>query len=84
MQQWFEQEQPSTNNSIIPPAEKFHSIPKSTKITTMPLLKTFSVEAEALNGQYICVSGNCPTLGNWKVNDAFVLTNTKKFNSKNG
>lgn len=48
----------------------------------MPLLKTFIVEAETLKGQYICVTGNCPTLGNWEVNEAFVLSKTNESSIK--
>lgn len=49
----------------------------------MPFLKTFNVEAETTAGQHICVSGNCPTLGNWEVNSAFVLTNSNVTHIRN-
>lgn len=68
MQQWFELDQSKTDLLI----GKLHKIPKN----DMPLLKTFTVEAETKTGQHICVSGNCSTLGNCEVNDALVLTNT--------
>lgn len=49
----------------------------------MTLLKTFTVEAETIPGQHICISGNCTTLGNWEVNDALVLTNTNLIRTRN-
>ncbi|VVC36861.1 Hypothetical protein CINCED_3A012450 [Cinara cedri] len=49
----------------------------------MSLLKTFTVEAETRPGQQVCVSGNCPILGNWEINDSFVLTNTNLTLTKN-
>lgn len=82
MQQWFEQKESYSTSSIIPPAEKFERAPYSLGENKMPLLKTFIVEAETLKGQYICVSGNCPTLGNWNVNEAFVLSKTNESSIK--
>ncbi|XP_025192312.1 glycerophosphocholine phosphodiesterase GPCPD1-like isoform X1 [Melanaphis sacchari] len=73
MQQWFEQDQTSAKNSS---DIKFHSVPKSSNEMEKSILKTFTVEAETITGQYICVSGNCSTLGDWEVNKAFVLSNT--------
>lgn len=74
MQQWFEQEKSDILNET--PVEKL-PLHKPLKKTKMPsIVKTFSVEAETVTGQHIFVSGNCSTLGNWKVNDAFMLTNT--------
>jgi len=74
MQQWFLHDQSSTNNI---PREKIYKKVKPVKTeTNMSLLKTFTVEAETQLNQHICVSGNCSSLGNWKVSDALVLTNT--------
>lgn len=69
MQQWFELNESKTDSLI----GKLHKIPKN----YLPLFKTFNVKAETKTGQHICVSGNCSTLGNWEVNDALVLTDTK-------
>lgn len=80
MQQWFQQK-PHNNN--LKAHKKVHKLPKSSKEKNMVILKTFSVEAETVTGQYICISGNCSTLGNWKINDAFVLTNTNITRVKN-
>lgn len=80
MQQWFEQDQ-HISNPILKSAEKIKN--KSNSSKTMVMLKTFTVEAEAIPGQHICVSGNCPTLGNWEVNDAFVLTDTNLTHIRN-
>ncbi|XP_015371225.1 PREDICTED: glycerophosphocholine phosphodiesterase GPCPD1-like [Diuraphis noxia] len=76
MQQWFEQDQ--TNIKQVQSSDtKFHSVSRSPKeMDKLLILKTFTVEAETITGQHICVSGNCPTLGNWEVNKAFVLNNT--------
>lgn len=74
MQQCFELDQSKTDSLI-----KLYKIPQN----KMSLLKTFTVEAETKIGQHICVSGNCSTLGNWEVNDAFVLTNTNLTHTKN-
>lgn len=82
MQQWFEQKESYSTTSTTPPADKFQSVPNILSENKMPLLKTFIVEAETLKGQYICVSGNCPTLGNWKVNEAFVLSKTNESSIK--
>lgn len=68
MQQCFELDQSKTDSLM----EKLHKIPQN----EMSLFKTFTVEADTKIGQHICVSGNCSSLGNWEVNDAFVLTNT--------
>jgi len=73
MQQWFEQDIKQAQSSDT----KFHTVPRSSKeMDKLLILKTFTVEAETITGQHICVSGNCPTLGNWEVNKAFVLNNT--------
>lgn len=80
MQQWFEQDH-HTNNPTLKSREKLKKLLKPPK--AMTLLKTFTVEAEAIPGQHICVSGNCLTLGNWEVSDAFVLTNTNLTHTKN-
>jgi len=76
MQQWFEQEQ--TNAKEVHSSDtKSHAVPKSSKeMDKLLILKTFTVEAETITGQYICVSGNCSVLGNWEANKAFVLNNT--------
>lgn len=76
MQQWWEQEESNNVNSLSPTVEKKHKISKLLKETKMPVLKTFTVEADTIAGQKMCVSGNCTTLGNWEVKEAFVLTNT--------
>lgn len=73
MQQWFEQDQLNAKHSS---DTKLHSVPRSSKEMDKSILKTFTVEAETITGQYICVSGNCSTLGDWEVNKAFVLNNT--------
>lgn len=73
MQQWFEKDQP-LDQSIKKFGKLIGETPEST--TTMPILKTFFVGAETKPGQSVCVSGNCPTLGNWEVKNAFVLTKT--------
>jgi len=75
MQQWFEEDQTSTNH-LHSSDTKFHKIPRPSKELKMLILKTFTVEAETITGQYICVSGNCPVLGNWEANKALVLNNT--------
>lgn len=80
MQQWFEEDQHS-NNPILKSSEKLKIKLKPPQ--AMTLLKTFTVEAKAIPGQHICVSGNCLTLGNWEVSDAFVLTNTNLSHTKN-
>lgn len=75
MQQWFEQEKSEILNDTS--VENFHKIRKPYKKPEMSLIvKMFTVEVETVTGQYVCVSGNCSTLGNWNVNGAFVLTNT--------
>lgn len=79
MQQWFEQDQINTNklhSSEHLPDTKSHTLSRSFKNMDKPILKTFTVEAETITGQYICVSGNCSTLGDWDPNKAFVLNNT--------
>lgn len=82
MQQWFEQEL-SFDSSLDPIAEKLHMAHNSKKENEMGLLKIFTVEAETKPGQQVCVSGNCSILGNWEINDAFVLTNTNSTVMKN-
>jgi len=76
MQQWFEQDE--TNSKQEQSLDtNFHAVPRSSKeMDKLLILKTFTVEAETITGQHICVSGNCSTLGNWEVNKAFVLNNT--------
>lgn len=37
----------------------------------------FRVRAEVANGEVVCVTGNCDSLGNWKHNQVFVLTKEK-------
>jgi len=81
MQQWFIQDKSKPNNLL---SEKIHKKVKSVQQgTNMSLLKTFTVEVETLPNQYICVSGNCLSLGNWEVNDALVLTNTNSTRVEN-
>lgn len=82
MQQWFVQKKSYTYNYKIP-VIKQHKPLKLLKKKNMVVLKTFTVEADTLAGQYICVTGNCSTLGNWEVNNAFVLTNTNVTHIKN-
>lgn len=55
----------------------------SEAINMSSILKTFTVEAATTAGQYICVSGNCYSLGNWEVNKALVLLNTNLTRVKN-
>lgn len=83
MQQWFEQKKSYTYNSKVPKVKKQHRTVKLSKKNNMVILKTFTVEAETLPGQHICVSGNCSALGNWDVNNPFVLTNTNLTHIKN-
>lgn len=85
MQQFFEQEQIYSDISLRPTVEKLHTaIPNSKKKTNkMLLLKTFTVEAETRPGQRVFVSGNCSVLGNWEINDAFLLANTNLTHTKN-
>jgi len=75
MQQWFEQDQIDAKQSS-DTKSRSDSVPRSSKEMEKTILKTFTVEAETITGQYICVSGNCSTLGDWEVNKAFVLNNT--------
>lgn len=81
MQQWFEKDKHNITSSIHSPKEIISDKLKLPK--GMIVLKTFTVEAESIPGQYICVSGNCSSLGNWEVNEAFVLTNTNLSHKKN-
>jgi hypothetical protein len=75
MQQWFEQDQIDAKQSS-DTKSRSDSVSRSSKEMEKTILKTFTVEAETITGQYICVSGNCSTLGDWEVNKAFVLNNT--------
>lgn len=81
MQQWFEEEHINSDSSLRHPIVE--KIPKLKKKTEMMVLKTFIVEAETRPGQQVCVVGNCQSLGNWEINDAFVLTNTNLTITKN-
>lgn len=83
MQQWFLEDQSETNN--LPSEKVIDKKVKSlrTQEADMTLLKTFTVEAETRPSQYICVSGNCSSLGNWEVNDSLVLTNTNSMRVEN-
>lgn len=73
MQMWFEQDNLRIDNSK--QVKHFHKKLKS-KGNRMSFLKTFNVEAETTDGQCICVTGNCTTLGNWEVNSAVILSNS--------
>ncbi|VVC38349.1 Carbohydrate-binding-like fold,Spaetzle,PLC-like phosphodiesterase, TIM beta/alpha-barrel [Cinara cedri] len=73
MQQWFKHEHLYSDSSIY--HTSLERIPFLKTETELTLLKTFTVKAETRPGQKVCVSGNCPILGNWEINDAFVLTN---------
>ncbi|XP_050530961.1 glycerophosphocholine phosphodiesterase GPCPD1-like isoform X2 [Daktulosphaira vitifoliae] len=83
MQQWWDPNSLDEDNfqSSIP--EKNKEMSKSNHRHEKFKEKTFTVEADTIDGQILCVSGNCEALGNWNADKAFVLTNTHMTKVKN-